>query len=340
MSQRDTVLVTGATGIVGRMVVYRLLQAGERVRATRRSTSNIADVAETFRQMGDVSGEFFRRIEWCSLDLQDIPALTEMLSDVGTVYHTAATVSFDPGQSKNLYEVNVVGTRNLLYAMEAAHVPTLCHISSVAVFDGVNADGLVDETCDFNPKLGHSAYALTKYSSEMEVWRAAAEGLQATIINPGIIIGSGNWQESSGTLFKTALSAPLTFSGVTGYVDVRDVATLSIDAVAEKKFGQNFIAVAENCSYEHITNQLRALEGLRPVKVVPDGLLRAAGRIGDVLGKILPPIQILNSVNTRSLSSKTLYSNQKSLQILPQPYIPIADSLQFHWEHFKNRDVP
>ena len=77
-------------------------------------------------------------------------------------------------------------------------------VSSIAVLDGLNENGELDESSDFNPKIDHSAYAISKHFSEMEVWRASAEGLNV-IVNPGIIIGSGNWKESSGTFIQRNL---------------------------------------------------------------------------------------------------------------------------------------
>lgn len=78
----------------------------------------------------------------------------------------------------------------------------------------------------------------------MEVWRASAEGLNTVIVNPGIIIGSGNWKESSGTLFKELGENAYTFSGGTSDVDVRDVAQISIELMEKNIFGERFILIS------------------------------------------------------------------------------------------------
>jgi nucleoside-diphosphate-sugar epimerase len=57
----------------------------------------------------------------------------------------------------------------------------------------------------------------------MEVWRASAEGLNVAIVNPGLIIGSGNWKKQRNFVQRIGKNA-YTFSGGTSYVDVRDVA--------------------------------------------------------------------------------------------------------------------
>ncbi len=75
----------------------------------------------------------------------------------------------------------------------------------------------------------------------MEAWRAAAEGLNETIINPGIIIGSGNWNSSSGELFGSFEKYPFAMRGTAAYVDVRDVATIAVELMDKNIFDQKFI---------------------------------------------------------------------------------------------------
>lgn len=127
------------------------------------------------------------------------------------VYHCAAKVSFHPKDEKEMYHTNVKGTENLLYACDSSGVEKFLHVSSIAVLDTFNEKGELDETSDFNPKEEHSAYAISKHLSEMEVWRASAEGLNTIIINPGMIVGSGNWGNSSGDIFPTLRKTVLHF---------------------------------------------------------------------------------------------------------------------------------
>ncbi|RZQ51129.1 NAD-dependent epimerase, partial [Pseudoalteromonas phenolica] len=72
-------------------------------------------------------------------------------------------------------------------------------------------------------------YAITKYGAEMEVWRGSQEGLDVVIVNPGVILGSGFWQEGSGKLF-TQINNGFNFytEGITGFVSVKDVVSIMI----------------------------------------------------------------------------------------------------------------
>ena len=193
------VLVTGATGILGRVIALELLKQGKNVCATKRKSSNLEEVKDSYRFYTDQPDFYFDKIQWMDVDFEDLDSLREALIDIDQVYHCAAIVSFNPQDDKAMNKTNVDGTRNLLYAVENSTVEKFLFVSSIAVLDGYNEQGMMDENSDFNPKLNHSGYAISKHLSEMEVWRASAEGLNTVIINPGLIIGSGNWKKSSGS---------------------------------------------------------------------------------------------------------------------------------------------
>lgn len=324
------VLVTGATGILGRVIVLELLKRGYSVRATKRSTSNLAEVRESFGYYTDLPDEFFDKIEWIDADFTDIQALTDVLNGIHSVYHCAGKVSFYPSDEKEIYKTNVTGTTNLLYACENSTVQEFCFISSVAVLDGHNEEGLMDEDSDFNPKLTHSHYAISKHLSEMEVWRASAEGLNAVVVNPGIILGSGNWNSSSGELFATLEKYPFAMSGSTSYVDVRDVADISIRIMEEKLFGERFILSAENRRYADIAGIVRATLGKPKPKVISKAVLSGGYIVNLLLGWIFPALRILNRTNMETVSSNNHVSNKKIVQRLKYSFIPVDESIQFH----------
>ncbi|MBL7878873.1 MAG: NAD-dependent epimerase/dehydratase family protein, partial [Chryseobacterium gambrini] len=264
------VFVTGATGILGRVIVLELLKKGKNVRAAKRPTSNLNEVRHSYTFYTENPDDFFNRIEWVDVDFNDMYSLQEALKEVDEVYHCAAKVSFHPHDEKEMYRTNIKGTENLLYACEGSGVKKFLHVSSIAVLDNFNEKGELDEESDFNPKLDHSAYALSKHLSEMEVWRASAEGLNVVIVNPGIIIGSGNWGNSSGDVFPTFEKNSFTFSGGSSYVDVRDVAEISIELMEKNIFGERFIVIAENRKYAELGKQIRSKLNLKEAKILSD----------------------------------------------------------------------
>ncbi len=329
------VLVTGATGILGRVVVLELLKRGKVVRATKRPTSDLEEVKHSFRFYTENSEEIFSKIEWIDINFEDSDNLQNAIQNIDEVYHCAAKVSFNPKDRKKLYQTNIEGTKNLLYACENSSVKKFCFVSSIAVLDGFNEKGEMDESSDFNSKLEHSAYAKSKHFSEMEVWRASAEGLNTVIVNPGIIVGTGNWNESSGTLFKIFEKNKSVFSGGTSYVDVRDVAKISIELMEKNIFGERFILISESLRYQDFGNFVRRKLNLSDTKVVPNMLLSVAGTLNTLFGWLIKPFRMANKSNLEAVRSFNTISNNKIKKRLDYEFIPIEESIDFHLKNYK-----
>ncbi|GGP06134.1 NAD-dependent epimerase [Cloacibacterium rupense] len=331
------ILVTGATGILGRVIVLELLKRGKTVRAAKRKSSNLEEVKKSFGFYTENPDEFFNKIEWINVDFEDIYSLQKALVGVEEVYHCAAKVSFHPKDKRKMYQTNINGTKQLLYASENSSVKKFLFVSSIAVLDGFNENGELDESSDFNPKVDHSSYAISKHFSEMEVWRSSAEGLKVAIVNPGLIIGSGNWNESSGTLFKELGENAFTFSGGTSYVDVRDVAKISVELMENNIFGERFILISENKKYEAIANFIKQKLGKPATKIVPNGLLKVGVFLNSILGWLISPLKMANKVNVQSVTEFNKISNKKIKEKLNYEFISVEESLAFHLENYLKR---
>ncbi len=329
------ILVTGATGILGRVIVLELLKRGKTVRATKRKSSNLQEVRKSFQFYTETPNEYFDSIEWIEVDFEDIHSLQNALNGVEEVYHCAAKVSFHPKDEKKMYQTNIEGTKQLLFACQNSSVKKFLFVSSIAVLDGLNENGELDESSDFNPKIDHSAYAISKHFSEMEVWRASAEGLNTVIVNPGLIIGSGNWKESSGTLFMEFEKNDYTFSGGTSYVDVRDVAQICIELMEKNIFGERFILVSESAKYEEIGNSIRQKLGKSPMKLLPNVVLKVGFYMNLLFGWLFSPLKMANKVNVQSVTEFNKISNKKIKEKLNYQFIPLEESLAFHLENYK-----
>ena len=327
-------LVTGATGILGRVIVLELLKRGKTVRATKRKTSNLEEVRHSFKFYTENPDEFFNKIEWVDIDFDDIDSLKIAVNGVEEVYHCAAKVSFHPDARNKMYHTNIDGTKNLLYACENSSVKKFCFVSSIAVLDGFNENGMMDEDSDFNSKLEHSAYAKSKHFSEMEVWRASAEGLNVVIVNPGMIIGSGNWNESSGLIYEK-FTKGFTFSGGTSYVDVRDVAKISIELMEKNIFGERFILISENKRYSEMTNFVRNKLGKSTPKILSKSVLNFAKILNFCFGWFIPSLKMANKVNIESVTNLNPVSNQKIRERLDYEFIPVEESLDFHLKNYR-----
>lgn len=328
------ILVTGATGILGRVIVLELLKQGKKVKATKRKNSNIQDVLHSYQFYTDHPEDFFEKIEWVDVDFMDLKSLENAMLGVTEVYHCAAKVSFNPKDKNEMYHTNIEGTKNLLYMCDNHTVEKFCFVSSIAVLDEFNENKELDENSEFNSKLPHSAYAKSKHFSEMEVWRSSAEGLKTIILNPGIIIGSGNWDSSSGEMFSQLLKSPYTTSGSSSYVDVRDVAKIAVSLMDQNQFGERFILISETKKMADVANTVRLQAGKSKAKILPDNLLQVGRIINLLFGWAFSNLKMMNKINIEAVTSHNVISNKKISTLLRFQFIPVQDSLYFHLNNY------
>ena len=175
------IFVTGGTGFLGSYLLRYLIHKGYTdIRALKRSTSSMA-------LLGDVA----HLIEWIDGDILDVVSLQESMQEVQQVYHCAAIVSYESGQADLMHEVNVVGTANVVNLALEMQVEKLVHVSSIAALGRSGKSKLLDESAKWEQSKFNTQYAISKHRAEMEVWRGIAEGLNAAIVNPSVILGSG-----------------------------------------------------------------------------------------------------------------------------------------------------
>ena len=330
------VLVTGATGILGRVLVLELLKQGKSVRATKREMSNLQEVKKSWNFYTSQADEYFKKIEWVEVDFEDLDSLRIVLEGIEEVYHCSAKVSFYPKDEAEMFKTNIEGTKNLLYIAEEKSVKKFLFVSSIAVFDKINEKGKIDEESGFDGKKQNSAYALSKYLSEMEVWRTYAEGMNTIIINPGVIIGSGNWGKSSGDLFPSFEKSPFSFSGGTAYVDVRDVAKTAVILMEKEKFGERYIIISENKKYKEVADKIRQFLGKNESVILPKFWLNLGYGLNLALGWLFPYLRIISKENIKMLTEFTPISNKKIIKELNFQFISVKDSLDFHLKNYKN----
>lgn len=247
------ILVTGGTGLVGaHLLLYLVENDTKKLRAIYRNPKTIEKTKSLFNLYGKAA--LFSEIEWMQGDILDICSLEAAFENVELVYHCAGLISFDPNDEAALRKINIEGTANIVNFCIDKKVKKLCHVSSIATLgDLTKNEAFVTEATDWNPEVLHSDYAISKYGAEMEVWRGHQEGLQVVIVNPGIILGPGFWDQGSGTLFDT-IKKGISFytNGSTGYVAVTDVVKIMHLLLQSDCSGERFTLVAENISYKEI----------------------------------------------------------------------------------------
>lgn len=247
------ILVTGATGLVGSHLILHLLENEEDVRALYRTEQNILKTKALFEWKKAM--HLFEKINWIEGCITDIPSLETAFKDVTHVYHCAALISFDPNTEENLRKTNIEGTANVVNFCLSNKIKKLCHVSSIAALGDLQEhQTIITEETEWNPEKPHSDYAITKYGAEMEVWRGQEEGLETVIVNPGIILGPGFWENGSSEVF-TRIKNGLKFytNGTTGITTVTDVVKIMRLLMKSNIQKERFTIVSEVIGYKTIS---------------------------------------------------------------------------------------
>ena len=332
------VLLTGATGLVGSHLLYALLNRGESVRATKRASSNLNDVALAFSFYGEKAQNLLKNVEWVEADLLNPAEVDELFVDVNRVFHCAATVSFKPKDKQQLLEENPAITANLVNAALMNKVEHFAFTSSVAAI-GRNKtlhDFTTEET-EWKAGPENSNYAVSKYLCELEVWRGTEEGLCAAMVNPTLILGAANWNKSSSAIFKRYASGFKYYTtGKNGFVDVRDVVD-SLLRISDLRINQErFILVGENLFYRDLANKMANAFGqaipTREAKRWVTNLLWRMEKWRSVLFNIEP---LITKETARSARSMWQYSNKKAIEKLGIQFRPIDKSILEYAEYYK-----
>lgn len=323
------ILVTGGTGLVGANLLFYLAKKSHKIRAIKRQNSRLENVLNVFQKYDATNAKkYFDAIEWVETDLFAIPSLLDALDGVNQVYHAAGFVSFSMHDNKQLKKVNKDGTFNLVNCCLKKQVKKICFISSVAVLSEKDEQGFINE--DFGANEENTYYGFTKTAAEMEIWRAAEEGMQVVIVNPSIILGSGVKTKSSSVFFEKQKLLSHYPSGGSGFVDVRDVANCCIGLMEKEKFDNRYILNSQNKSYKEIFSQLRKEVHLTAPKKLSNGLLHLFILFIKIKSICMGQNVKMNAVIYNNLKTQTNYSNKKIAQTLQYNFISIEESIKFH----------
>lgn len=271
LMSENIVFVTGGTGLVGSHLLLNLAKAGNTVRALKRESSNIDVVKRIFAYYRNE--DLFQKIIWVDGDITDVISLEDGIGEAKYVYHTAALVSFNPSDKQKLYKFNIEGTANVVNACLEKRVRKLCYVSSTAAVGKSKNDETVVESNAWDEEEVNSNYAISKHYAENEVWRGVAEGLSAIIVNPCVIIGPGDWNRSSSTLFRTVQKGLKFYTGGSNaFVDVRDVADAMEMLMKSDIDSDRFLLVGENLSYKSLFEKIATSMEVNPPTILVKGL--------------------------------------------------------------------
>jgi len=309
------ILITGATGLVGGHLLWHLLQENEQIVAIRRKTSDIQPLKNIFRFYTDKPEKFLERVLWRTADVLDRESLENAMLEISEVYHCAAVVSLS-NNPDNIHEINVQGTRNMVEVSMKWQIRKFCFVSSIAAC-GTNENDLpVNENSKWEDNKTRSPYARSKFFSEQEVWKAISNGLNAVIVNPGVILGYSGTNTGSSQIFSVVRKGlPFYIDGGSGYVCVEDVVRAMIILMKSKTNSERYILVEGNYSnYEILKKMAKAFGKNPPFIKISQRFIYTVGAFVEFTAKIFGFKPMFDRNLARSVTNRSYYSSEKIIR--------------------------
>jgi len=319
------ILVTGATGYIGSALVLALHRKyGKQVQLKALVRKNSPRHVLSGLPVKFIEGDVTKPL-----------TLWEATKNVDVVFHTAALVSYHQFDRRKLYKINVLGTRNLIDACLRNQVSKLIHTSSVAAVGVLESGTISKETQAFEPWQHRYGYMAAKYLSELEILRGTYEGLDAVMVNPGVVMGA-----YPGSLYQTHRSSNLIFdiykgtipyypTGGVGFVDISDVVEAHLLAWEKGQSGERYNIVSENLSYEALFNLTKLIPGSRSRTAEPlnKWFGRTLGISTELAATVMQRTSTVTFDGVRLAELALYFDNSKSKQELGLNYRPFAETV-------------
>jgi len=272
-----TTLVTGASGFLGSHVARQLVARGEAVRVLMRASS-------TNRAVADLS------LEYITGDLRDPASLDRALSGVNYVFHVAADYRLWAKKSRDIYDSNVEGTKNLLAAAKRAKIEKFIYTSTVATI-AVDRPELPTEATDarLEEMIGH--YKRSKWMAEREALNAAKEGLPVVVAMPTTPVGPGDWKPTpTGKIILDFLNGKMPGYVETGlnFVGAEECAEGHLLVADKGKVGERYLLGAQNLTLKALLDELAKITGLpAPTLKIPHGVALGVAYMNTAFSRLI-----------------------------------------------------
>jgi len=305
------IAITGASGLLGRYLVERLKLDGHEVVAVVRNPNFPAPKGVVIRQA----------------DLIDPLSIHEAFQGVDAVIHAAALVSFNPRRRKEILDVNVGGTRNVINACLKLGIKNIIHISSVSAL-GRKPGTPISESDTWTGQYT-SDYGTSKYLAELEVFRGAEEGLIVSIVNPSVILSGYPIHRSSGSLLDYVWKESRFYTdGILNYVDVRDVVDTVCQLLQSPRPAERYILSAGSITFKDFFVRVASTWGKRaPSFRVPGRLVYAFALAEELRCLMMGTEPIVTRQSAPSATKNFSYDNSRSRQELEVRYRELDDSI-------------
>ena len=312
-------LVTGATGHIGNVLVRKLLERGENVRA-------LILPGESRESISGLKVEAFEG------DILNLDSVFESMRGIKGIFHLAGVISIMPGPNPFVRKVNVEGTKNILRAASEKKIK-LIYTSSIHAIQRVDASaGVIDESVPYDMNNPYGAYDRSKAEATLEVLNAARSGLEAVVACPTGVIGPYDFRGSmmGAVIHGAAVAKPTLYvDGAYDFVDVRDVADGLIAAAENGKRGESYILSGQKITVRYLLETVREITGKHFFQMkIPFDLAKFAAIFTPVYYRFANETPRFTPYSLEVLQSNSNISHAKATRELGYKPRPIFDSIR------------
>lgn len=325
------IVITGATGHIGNVLVRELITRGQIVRGFVLKNDDCNSLA-------DLDIEIVRG------DVTDLTSLESAFAGADVVFHLAGIVTIMPSMKKILDQVNVGGVRNVAIACRASGVRRLIYTSSIHAIAEPSHGTIIDESQPFDPDHVLGDYAQSKARATLLLLDEVKKGnLDAVICCPTGVIGPWDYGISNiGQLILDFASGHLKsyVRGAYDFVDVRDVAHGLILAAEKGKSGRYYIFSGAQVQVPELMKELERNIGYpAPTYEIPSSIARAAGVLASIYYRFLRRRPVFTAYSIDVLRSNSQVSSSRAREELGFTSRPWQDSIRDHVEWFRSEGI-
>jgi len=251
------ILITGATGLVGGLLLEQLCFDDQKVIALYRSDYRKNQLLNAWAKKYTSQSAVFENIQWVHATLTDLGALETAFEKATYVYHCAAQVELTDQNAAKMILTNVTGTANVVNLCLKYRIKKLAFVSSIAALGKETSSGTINEETLWSNDAPQAAYNYSKYQSTLEVWRGAQEGLDVVIVHPGVILGYNHRTGPIKKAFDYIQKKSYYYTkGITGFVTNADVVKALRMLMESPIKNESYVLVSENISYKEFFERL------------------------------------------------------------------------------------
>jgi len=310
-------LITGGTGFLGHHLIKKLVALGFTDIRVLKTKDDKAELLSGFN------------IEYTDGDIRDYEQVKIAVQGCQVVFHLVGMISYWDKMNKLQYEINVLGTKNIVKACLDNNISKLVYVSSNAAVGNLSGK-LADENIEYNLGKLKVNYCDTKHLGEMEVLNGVKQGLNAVIICPASMYGDGDIRRiHSDLIFKfDGIFGRINIPGGLAVVDVDNVADAMIKAWQKGKIGERYLIVGENLTFKQIRATIaKALGRKTPDINLSIWFLKILSYIFITISAITGKKPKLTPAMVNFFTLDFWFDNSKSIRELDMQYTPFDQSI-------------